>query len=140
MGYLCWLSALYLFTFGTSKIFFPLLHTTQKAVSVPVLRHVFTFLYMHVTYFALIAIFAYILSRFFGYKNIWFVAFMLWPIGISLFYFVENFAFYMNEYPDTLPEWAKIYVFQSILAYFIISPLIAWCGFIFGAKKYKIKA
>ena len=136
MGFLFWLFALYIFTFGTTKTF-SLFHAAHKAVSESLLKHVIWFLYLHVTYFTLIFIFTCILGRFFGYKTNWFIAFIIWPIGVSLFTIVESLLVYMNEYADGLPEWVINYIVSSILAYLIISPLLAWSGLLLGAKKYK---
>jgi len=118
---------------------FPMYHAAQKAVSEPLVKYVLSFLYTYGTYFALIVIITFILGRFFGHKTIWFIAFILWPIGVSLFNIMESLLFYMNEYPDGIPEWVTNYVFNSIFAYLIISPFLAWGGLLLGSKKYKNK-
>lgn len=138
MGYLFWLSALYIFTFGTTKLF-PFFHAAHKTVSVSLLKSAIWFLYLHATYLVLIIIFSCFLGRFFGYKTIWFIAFVFWPIGISLFTIVESLLVYMSEYTDGLPKGVTNYIFNSTLAYLIISPLLAWGGLLLGDKKFKNK-
>jgi hypothetical protein len=131
-GYLCWLAGLYAFTYGMK-----LVYTTTKLVRSisPNLVYLSNFILLHLGDFALIFFFAFALALISGKKMMWFIGFMLCPIGIPLFFTISAMIYYVGFY-SALPSWVIYYLINSIIAYLFITPLVGWLGVNLGNKLY----
>ncbi len=65
----------------------------------------------------------------------WFIGFMICPIGFGLNFIISNMKYYMGLYA-TLPSWVINLLIESIIAYLFFTPLVGWLGVILGNKLY----
>ncbi len=132
-GYLCWLSSIYTFSYVTSNVLFSVVKFV-KSIS-PSLNYLNTFIIFRLTDYILIFLFAFVMSLISGKKIIWFIGFLIWPIGVGLYYTIHCMRAYMALYP-TLPSWVIYWLIESIIVYIIFIPLVGWLGVILGNKLY----
>jgi len=92
----------------------------------------------HITDFLFAFIFATVLARATGKKNIWAVFFIAGAIARPLYETIRSHMVNLNRY-ETLPSWANVSFAESVIAYLIVLPLIAWAGASVGNKYRKKK-
>ena len=97
------------------------------------LFRVTTFILLYMAEFILIFIAGILLSKATGKKSIWFLFLLIGSLGRTLYGTIQGIIFHLNNY-GTLPSEMTYWLFESIAAHFIITPLVAWLGVFIGQK------
>lgn len=134
-GYLCWISGDYLFIWGTSTLIEPTSTYIRSIFHLNVSLALIGFIVLLITDFIIVFLGAFLLSRALGRRKIWFFVFVLGFIGPPLYGTITANLDYVINY-GTLPSEATTVLLriliQTVIAYLIITPLIAWLGIILG--------
>ena len=136
-GYLCWISGDYLFIWGTSNLVEPASKYIRSIFHLNVSLAFLAFIVLLITYFIIVFLSAFLLSRATGKRKIWFFVFIVGVVGPPLYGTMSGNIEYVINY-ETLPSEATTVLVQilmeTIIAYLIITPLVAWLGVIFGNR------
>lgn len=137
-GYLCWLSALYLFSYGVSNAVLPVSRFVNSTIHSYFIAIFTNFMMFHITDFLLAFSLAVILSRASGKRKLWTVLFIAGAVGRSLYGDLTDFLSY-REYYSLLPQWFIIPLAGSLIAGLIVVPSLTWIGTFVGNKYWKEK-